>query len=71
MRAKDADQFADGLISESILTKFNSKFGSDYFLIASYCYIAYGFQRAAAKQKCLAHRKRDLEALKTRQFVSN
>jgi len=35
------------------------------------CFSAYGPQIAAAKQKCLAHLERDLDALKTSRFAAN
>jgi DNA-binding protein H-NS len=40
-------------------------------ILSSDCFSAYGPQSAAAKQKCLAHLERDLEALKTSRFVGN
>ena len=40
-------------------------------ILSSDCFSAYSPQRAAAKQKCLAHLERDLEALKTSRFVGN
>ena len=40
-------------------------------ILSSDCFSAYNPQTAAAKQKCLAHLERDLEALKTSRFVGN
>ena len=40
-------------------------------ILSSDCFSAYGPQSAAAKQKCLAHFERDLEALKTSRFSGN
>lgn len=40
-------------------------------ILSSDCFSAYGPQSAAAKQKCLAHLERDLEALKTSRFAGN
>ncbi len=40
-------------------------------ILSSDCFSAYSCQSAAAKQKCLAHLERDLEALKTSRFAGN
>ena len=40
-------------------------------ILTSDCFSAYGPQLAAAKQKCLAHLERDLEALVTSRFAAN
>ncbi len=40
-------------------------------ILSSDCAYAYNPQSAAAKQKCLAHLERDLEALKTSRFAGN
>ncbi len=40
-------------------------------ILTSDCFSAYSPQSAAAKQKCLAHLERDLEALKTSRFAGN
>lgn len=40
-------------------------------ILSSDCFSAYSPQSAAAKQKCLAHLERDLEALKTSRFEGN
>lgn len=40
-------------------------------ILSSDCFSAYNPQAAAAKQKCLAHLERDLEALKTSRFAGN
>jgi len=40
-------------------------------ILSSDCFSAYNPQTAAAKQKCLAHLDRDLEALKTSRFTGN
>jgi len=40
-------------------------------ILTSDCFSAYGPQIAAAKQKCLAHPSRDLEALVTSRFAAN
>lgn len=40
-------------------------------ILSSDCFSAYGPQLARAKQKCLAHLERDLEALKTSRFAGN
>ena len=40
-------------------------------ILSSDCFSAYGPQNAAAKQKCLAHLERDLEALETSRFEGN
>lgn len=40
-------------------------------ILSSDCFSAYNPQSAAAKQKCLAHLERDLEALKTSRFAGN
>ncbi len=46
--------------------------GEDFSgILSSDCFSAYGPQSAAAKQKCLAHLERDLEALKTSRFAGN
>ena len=46
--------------------------GEDFSgILSSDCFSAYAPQSAAAKQKCLAHLERDLEALKTSRFAGN
>ena len=40
-------------------------------VLSSDCFSAYGPQSAAAKQKCLAHLERDLEAITTSRFAGN
>ncbi len=46
--------------------------GKDFSgILSSDCFSAYRPQRAAAKQKCLAHLETDLEALKTSRFLGN
>jgi hypothetical protein len=40
-------------------------------ILSSDCFSAYSPQSALAKQKCLAHLERDLEALKTSRFAGN
>lgn len=40
-------------------------------ILTSDCFSAYSPQPAAAKQKCLAHLERDLEALKSSRFLGN
>lgn len=40
-------------------------------ILTSDCFSAYGPQLAAAKQKCLAHLERDLDALLTSRFAAN
>ena len=40
-------------------------------ILSSDCFSAYGPQLARAKQKCLVHLERDLEALKTSRFAGN
>lgn len=46
--------------------------GEDFSgILSSDCFSAYGPQSAAAKQKCLVHLERDLEALKTSRFAGN
>jgi hypothetical protein len=46
--------------------------GEDFSgILSSDCFSAYNPQSAAAKQKCLTHLERDLEALKTSRFEGN
>ena len=46
--------------------------GSDFSgILSSDCFSAYGPMSGSAKQKCLAHLKRDLESLKTSRFSGN
>lgn len=49
-----------------------SLLGKDFRgILSSDCWSAYSPQQAAAKQKCLAHIQRELEALRTSRFESN
>jgi hypothetical protein len=53
-------------------TELKQLLGVDFSgILTSDCFSAYGPQSAAAKQKCLAHLERDLEALVTSRFAAN
>lgn len=53
-------------------TELKQLLGEDFSgILSSDCFSAYNPQSAAAKQKCLTHLERDLEALKTSRFEGN
>jgi len=53
-------------------TELKQLLGVDFSgILTSDCFSAYGPQSAAAKQKCLAHLERDLEALASIRFAAN
>ncbi len=56
----------------SIFAELKQLLGEDFEgILSSDCFSAYNPQSAAAKQKCLTHLERDLEALKLSRFEGN